>query len=128
MQVAGILMTTGGVLSLIVGSVVTATAKDRIDVYCDGPQLCAHLDDPARKTAGIAMMIGGGIIATVGIPLWIICGRKVPLRKPDTKGTDKQDTTSPPAPGTTSFQPTSSTEVRPELQLGLTGAKLSFKF
>lgn len=129
-QTAGILMTLGGVAGLITGAVVTATAKDRIDVYCDGPVLCAHLDDPTLKGVGIGLMIGSGIVATVGIPLWIIGGRKVPVRRKEVETKQQLAPGGSPAPGAPPL-PTSSTPVSrawPEIRVGATSASLSFRF
>lgn len=111
----GITMTVAGVLGLIVGAVVVASSKERIDVYCDGPTLCARIDDQARKGVGIGTMVVGGVSATVGIPLWIIGGRRVPVRKKDSN----PNGTAPPAAGAS---------LLPELRVGPTSASLTFQF
>jgi hypothetical protein len=83
MMAAGITMTAGGLVALFAGSIFLAASKDKIDIYCDGPLLCGHKDQPTMKGAGITMMIGGGVVAVVGIPLWIVGARRVPLKDAD---------------------------------------------
>ena len=117
-MIAGITMTVAGVLGLIVGAVVVASAKERIDVYCDGPFLCARIDDNVRKGVGIGTMIVGGVAATVGIPLWIVGGRRVPVRKKD----GAPNGTTPSAP------PAAGARLLPELRVGPTSASLAFQF
>ena len=81
MMAAGISMIGVGVASVIAGSVLLVTATDRIDIYCEGPVLCAHKDDASRKSAGAAFMIVGGALSLGGVPLWIL-GAKSVLVKP----------------------------------------------
>jgi hypothetical protein len=115
LMVAGVLMSIGGTLGLIVGSVVVATSKGRIDVYCDGPVRCAQLDDQIRKGVGIGLMIGGGVVAIPGIAFWIVGGRKVPVRKTEPAPKDA----APPSPAAFSA---------PVLRVGPTGASLTVQF
>jgi hypothetical protein len=100
---------------------VVASAKERIDVYCDGPFLCARIDDNVRKGIGIGTMVAGGVAATVGIPLWIIGGRRVPVRKKEgaPNGTAPSEPPPPPAAGA---------RLLPELRVGPTSASLAFQF
>jgi hypothetical protein len=110
----GIVMTAVGVLSLIAGSVVVATSRERIDIYCDGPVLCARIDDPTIRNVGVAMMaINGLAIAPPGIALWIIGGRKVPVRK---KNPEQQ------------AAPSAATLSTPELRVGATSVSLAFRY
>lgn len=77
----GIAASIGGVATLIAGSILMSIAKDRVDVYRDGPTYCCSIDDAPLRNAGITMLVIGGLTATVGIPLWMIGGRRVPVRK-----------------------------------------------
>lgn len=83
MMYGGIGATVGGVAFILVGAVVLASSRDRIDVYCDGPRLCGHLDDLPMKNFGLVTMITGAIAGTAGVPLWIIGSRKVMVQKKD---------------------------------------------
>lgn len=103
----GIAASIGGVATLITGSILMSIAKKRIDVYRDGPTYCCAIDDAPLRNAGIALLVSGGIIATIGIPLWMIGGRRVPVRK------------------TTQEAPASA---MPLLRVGATGASLSWQF
>jgi len=111
-MLGGILMTSGGLAALIAGSVLLAASRDRVDVYQDGPSFWYSMDDPAMKGGGIAMMIGGGIVAAVGIPLWIIGSKPVPVRNtsPDDKPKDAR------------------AEGAPVLRVSPNGASFSMKF
>lgn len=113
MQVAGIVATVGGVVTLITGSILMSIAKDRIDVYRDGPAYCCAIDDAPLRNAGITMLVIGGITATVGVPLWMIGGRRVPIRKSTTP-----DATTPKAPALRA----------PLLRVGASGAAVSWQF
>jgi hypothetical protein len=108
----GIVAAIGGVATLITGSVLMSVAKERIDVYRDGPQYCCSIDDAPMRNAGITMLVIGGITATVGIPLWMIGGRRVPVRKTTT-------TTAPPR---------TPASAAPLLRVGKSGASLSWQF
>jgi hypothetical protein len=106
---AGAAMTIGGLSALVAGSIVTTVAHGRVDVYCDGPALCAQVDDPKLAQPGLALMIVGGVAAAVGIPLWFYGGRLVPVRKSDAA----------PPPGA---------QAAPVLRVGVGGASLSLRF
>ncbi len=113
---AGILASIGGVATLITGSILMSVAKERIDVYRDGPTYCCAIDDAPLRNAGITLLVIGGITATIGIPLWMIGGRRVPVRK----------TTQPDAPST--VLPRAPASVAPQLRIGVSGASLSWQF
>ena len=76
----GIVMTTGGLLVTIAGSVITASSIDAVDIYCDGPAVCLHRDDTVRKGVGSTMLVGGALVGAVGFPLWLYGGRMVPAK------------------------------------------------
>jgi hypothetical protein len=112
LQVTGIVAAVGGVLTLITGSILMSIAKDRVDVYRDGPAYCCAIDDAPLRNAGITMLVIGGITATVGVPLWMIGGRRVPIRA------TTPDTTTPRAPA----------RAAPLLRVGVSSAALSWQF
>jgi hypothetical protein len=99
MMIAGILLTSGGAIGLIIGAAVTANASNQIDVYCPNGSgstfRCSTRDNEGQKTAGYGLMIGSAIALAGGIPLWIVGGQKVPVTgkgKDEPAGSD-----SPPA-------------------------------
>ena len=108
----GIAAAIGGVATLITGSILMSVAKERIDVYRDGPTYCCAIDDAPMRNVGITMLVIGGITATVGIPLWMIGGRRVPIRKTTT-------TTAPPR---------TPASAAPLLRVGTSRASLSWQF
>lgn len=107
MMVGGILMVVGGFAGTVAGGVLVSSAKERIDIYCDGPFLCAHKDDDARKTAGGIIMAIGIVTGAAGIPLWIIGSKQIPIKKDAEK---KQ------------------AALEPRLHVGPASAKLSVQF
>jgi hypothetical protein len=86
LMVGGILLTTAGVASVITGSALIGTASERFDVYCENSTgatyVCAHKDDSGRLAASITMLIGGGVGLAVGIPLWVVGGKRVRVDAP----------------------------------------------
>jgi hypothetical protein len=106
MMTAGILMTTGGILLVIAGSVITASAIDVVDIYCDGPAVCLHRDDTVKKGVGSVMLGGGAVIGAVGFPMWLIGGRMVPVKN---------------SPQKTGF-------FAPDVRVGVGNAKVTFSF
>ena len=115
LMTVGILASIGGVATLITGSILMSVAKERIDVYRDGPTYCCAIDDAPLRNAGIALLVTGGITAAIGIPLWMIGGRRVPVRK----------TTQAPAP---TAPPQAPASTAPLLRVGLSGASVSWQF
>jgi len=113
LQTLGIVGAVGGVVTLITGSILMSIAKDRIDVYRDGPAYCCAIDDAPLRNAGVALLVIGGITAAVGVPLWMIGGRRVPIRKSTTP-----DAITPKAPALRA----------PLLRVGASGAALSWQF
>jgi hypothetical protein len=77
----GVVATSGGLLVLIAGSGLAASAVGAVDVYCEGPVLCGALDDKPKRTVGAIMMVVGGAATAVGIPLWIRGAQSVPDEK-----------------------------------------------
>jgi hypothetical protein len=111
MMKVGIAASIGGVATLITGSILMSIAKERIDVYRDGPTYCCSIDDAPLRNAGITMLVIGGITATIGVPLWMIGGRRVPVRKTTTEAPAKTPASAAPL-----------------LRVGATGASLSWQF
>lgn len=117
LMIAGILAAGAGVATLITGSVLMSVATERIDVYRDGPAYCCSIDDAPLRNAGITMLVVGGITAALGVPLWMIGGRRVPVRKSTTENPDAA-----PQP------PKSPALSAPLLRVGATGASVSWQF
>jgi hypothetical protein len=115
LMTAGIIASIGGVATLITGSILMSVATNRIDVYRDGPAYCCSIDDAPLRNAGITTLVIGGIVATIGIPLWMIGGRRVPVRRTTTD-----------APG--AAPPKTPASAAPLLRVGTTGASLSWQF
>lgn len=117
LMIAGIVAATGGVATLITGSILMSVAKERIDVYRDGPAYCCSIDDAPLRNAGITMLVIGGITATIGVPLWMIGGRRVPVRSGATE-----------RPGAAPQMPKAPALRAPLLRVGATGASVSWQF
>lgn len=80
MHASGVALVVVGLSSVITGAALISSATNRIDVYCDTPSFpCAHLDDTARRNGGIATMAVGAVMSAVGVPLWIVGSKLVPL-------------------------------------------------
>jgi len=85
MMVGGILLTSGGIVGILVGSALASTAGNQIDVYCEspgggGPVVCERRADASQLAAGYGVLIGGFVALGVGIPLWLIGGKRVPAK------------------------------------------------
>jgi len=84
MFVGGIALTTAGIIGVLVGSGLASTASSQIPVYCDqgsGVTVCEYRTDESQQNAGIGLLIGGLVGIGVGIPLWIIGGKRVPVKE-----------------------------------------------
>lgn len=84
MMVGGVLLTTGGILGVLIGSAVATTASDQIPIYCDqgfGPTICETRADETQLAVGIATLVTGFVAIGVGIPLWVIGGKRVPVKE-----------------------------------------------
>jgi hypothetical protein len=96
MMVGGVLLTTGGILGVLIGSAVATTAADQIPIYCNQPgfgvTVCETRADETQLAAGIATLVTGFVAIGVGIPLWIIGGKRVPVKD---KPADQQPTQQP---------------------------------
>jgi hypothetical protein len=85
MMVGGILLTSGGIVGILVGSALASTAGNQVDVYCEspgggGPFVCERRADASQLAAGYGVLIGGVVALGVGIPLWVIGGKRVPAK------------------------------------------------
>jgi hypothetical protein len=102
MMVGGILLTTAGIIGVLAGSAVASTAANQIPIYCDsqfGPTICETRADETQAAVGYGVMITGIVALGVGVPLWVIGGKRVPVKGDET--TPKSPSTSaPPAPQT----------------------------
>jgi hypothetical protein len=95
MMVGGVLLTTGGVLATLIGSAVATTASDQIPIYCDqgfGPTICETRADSTQLAVGVATLVTGLVAVGVGIPMWVIGGKRVPVKE-----TKPGDPAAPPA-------------------------------
>ena len=117
MMIAGIVAATGGVATLITGSIIMSVATERIDVYRDGPAYCCSIDDAPLRNAGITLLVVGGITAALGVPLWMIGGRRVPVRG----GAMEKPGAAPQPPKAPALR-------APLLRVGATGASVSWQF
>jgi hypothetical protein len=84
MMVGGVLLTTSGILATLIGAAVASTAQDQIPIYCNqgfGPTVCETRDDETQLAGGVAVAITGLVAIGVGIPLWIIGGKRVPIKE-----------------------------------------------
>lgn len=80
MFVGGVLMVSGGLVAVIAGAALVSSSANRIDIYCDTPSFpCAHKDDAIRKNGGATLMALGGIVGALGIPVWIVGAKMVPV-------------------------------------------------
>jgi hypothetical protein len=121
MMAIGITMTAAGAVAILSGLAALATANNRIDVYCDGGSICASRDDEGLQLAGGIIAIGGVVVGAAGIPLWVIGGRRVPL-KPGEEQEQKS-----PAPGADKA-PRASSLPPATLRLGLGSASINVAF
>ncbi|HRI69097.1 MAG TPA: hypothetical protein PK156_32930 [Polyangium sp.] len=83
MMVGGVLLTTGGILGVLIGASVATTAADQIPIYCDqgfGPTICETRSDEVQFGGGIATLVLGFVAIGVGIPMWVIGGKKEPVK------------------------------------------------
>ncbi|WP_437578430.1 hypothetical protein [Sorangium sp. So ce887] len=81
LMLGGIALTAGGTIAFFAGTGLLASASERYEIYCDFggyTGICDTRTDGPRQVAGALVSIGGGIMLAVGIPLWIIGGKKVP--------------------------------------------------
>jgi hypothetical protein len=96
MMYGGIALTSGGVVGFFIGTVLLATANNRYEIYCDyngSSGICETRDDEPRQVAGAIVTVAGGLLLSVGIPLWVVGGKKVRVKR-DTPSTPLQPTLS----------------------------------
>lgn len=100
MMVGGVLLTTGGILGVLIGAAVASTASNQIPIYCDQGGfigVCEYRSDKTQLAGGIVTLIAGFAAIGVGIPLWVIGGRREPIKTPGDKPTQQP---APEAPKT----------------------------
>jgi hypothetical protein len=81
MMWGGIALTAGGTIAFFTGTGLLASASNRYEIYCDfggSMGVCETRADGPRQVAGAVISVAGGIMMAVGIPLWVIGGKKVP--------------------------------------------------
>ena len=97
MMIGGVLLTTGGVLGVLIGAAVATTASDQIPIYCNQPgfgvTVCETRADETQLAVGIATLVTGIAAVGVGIPLWVIGGKREPVK-------DDKPAAQPAQPGT----------------------------
>jgi hypothetical protein len=71
-----VMMGVGAGLALV-GLINSQTAKQDADLYCNGYGACQ--DQESLKTEATVFMVVGGVIAAVGIPLFIVGLQKRPV-------------------------------------------------
>lgn len=80
-MLGGIALTAGGTIAFFTGTGLLASASNRYEIYCDFggfTGICETRTDGRRQLAGALVSVAGGIMIAVGIPLWVIGGKKVP--------------------------------------------------
>jgi hypothetical protein len=118
MFAGGVVLVGAGLVGVISGAVLVSSSANRIDIYCDSPSFpCAHMDDNARKTAGALVMAGGAIMGAVGIPLWLLGSRLVPLGKGPAGAPGQAPAPAPQRPA-----------LQPELRVGAGAATVTLRF
>ncbi|WP_437308310.1 hypothetical protein [Sorangium sp. So ce388] len=81
LMLGGIALTAGGTIAFFAGTGLLASASERYEIYCDFggyTGVCDTRTDGPRQIAGALISVAGGVMLAVGIPLWIIGGKKVP--------------------------------------------------
>ncbi|MDI3283763.1 hypothetical protein, partial [Polyangium sp. 15x6] len=99
MMIGGILATTAGIVGVLAGSAIASTAANQIPIYCDsdfGPTICETRADETQQAVGYAILITGVVALGVGVPLWVIGSKRVPVKSDETT----PSTTTPAAPQT----------------------------
>ncbi|MDC0742458.1 hypothetical protein [Polyangium mundeleinium] len=119
MMVGGILATTAGIVGVLAGSAIASTAVSQIPIYCEsqfGPTICETRSDETQQAVGYGILITGVVALGVGVPLWVIGSKRVPV---------KSDETTPSAPSTT---PPAAPQTSLRLLVGPTSAGLRVTF
>lgn len=102
MMVGGVLLTTGGILGVLIGSAVATTASDQIPIYCNqggfGVTICETRADETQLAVGVTTLVAGFVAIGVGIPLWVIGGKREPIK--DKPADQPSQTAAPEAPKT----------------------------
>ncbi|TKD02270.1 hypothetical protein E8A74_29295 [Polyangium fumosum] len=102
MMVGGILATTAGIVGVLAGSAIASTAVSQIPIYCEsqfGPTICETRSDETQQAVGYGILITGVVALGVGVPLWVIGSKRVPVKSDETTP-DAPSTTPPAAPQT----------------------------
>jgi hypothetical protein len=85
MMIGGIVLTFAGAAGLVFSAVLIASANGRYEIYCDDGAgfvyRCDERDDEGMLTAGWVTLGGSLAAMAVGIPLWVIGGKRVPAKE-----------------------------------------------
>lgn len=104
MMVGGVLLTTGGILGVLIGAAVASTAADQIPIYCNQPgfgvTVCETRADTGQLAGGIVGLVAGVIAIGVGIPLWVVGGKREPVKEGKPADPTAAPSTSPAPPKT----------------------------
>lgn len=82
MMGAGIVMFGAGLIGLIAGGVIASEGGRRVQIFAPGGYIRERRSDDGMVAGGIALAVVSGVMAAVGIPLWAIGARRVPVQKP----------------------------------------------
>lgn len=89
MMIAGVTMVVIGAAGLATGIAVAAEGNRRVQIYGPGGYLHDRRPDEGMRDAGIAVAVVTGVAFAVGIPVWAVGAKKIPVNKQQTQ----------PAPG-----------------------------
>jgi hypothetical protein len=82
LMIGGIVLTFAGAVGLVFSAVLITSANGRYEIYCDDGggfvYRCDERDDEAMLTGGWVTLGGSLAAMAVGIPLWVIGGKRVP--------------------------------------------------
>jgi hypothetical protein len=84
MIAAGVVMISGGLGLLVAGAAMVGGSKKYDTVGCSGDYMNCHIEtnvNTGKQSAGYGLLLGGLILAGVGVPILVIGARKVPVER-----------------------------------------------